>query len=122
MNRDNKHGCGDKRPSENYFENTLERLSVMSSARSKQAFGFGPEDKPLTYWSTALSGECGELCNDVIRQELGEGDRKEYIAKEAADIVIYLDLLCTRQGIDLCKAIRDKFNEVSDKKGSNIKF
>jgi NTP pyrophosphatase (non-canonical NTP hydrolase) len=38
---------------------------------------------------------------------------KDDIAKESADIVIYLDLLCTREGIDLGVEIVKKFNEVS---------
>jgi hypothetical protein len=39
------------------------------------------------------------------------------IAKEAADVAIYLDLFCEAHGIDLGAAIEAKFNEVSRRNG-----
>lgn len=47
---------------------------------------------------------------------------REEIGKEAADIVIYLDLLCTREGIDLGAEIVKKFNEVSDRVKCGVKI
>jgi len=101
--------------------NTLERLKLLNPERCK-AFGHTIESMPVTFWSTALAGEVGELCNFIKKRERGDGDFKNAIAKEAADVVIYLDLLCTKLGIDLCVSIRQKFNEVSDEVNSKIKF
>lgn len=88
----------------------------------------------LTDWLTCVAGELGELAGaikNVRRREvetepnghaIGLDDRRE-IADEAADTVIYLDLLCARAGIDLGDAVRRKFNEVSDKRlSSNIRL
>lgn len=40
--------------------------------------------------------------------------QKDNLAKEAADIFIYLDLFCTKNNINLWEAIKSKFNQVSD--------
>jgi|SRR6185503_6997407 len=80
-------------------------------------------DWSLADWMTAVTSEVGELANEIkaIRRRQTEshasghtirGDRAD-MAEEAADIIIYLDLLCAREGIDLGKAVRDKFNKVS---------
>lgn len=47
---------------------------------------------------------------------------KDRIAKEAADVVGYIDLLCARAGIDLGEAVRGKFNEVSERVGSDVRL
>lgn len=101
--------------------NTLETLRILNPKRCK-AFGHSVFEKPITFWSTAVAGEVGELCNFIKKQERGDVVDDIDIAKEAADIVIYLDLLCTHKNIDLCKAVRQKFNEVSDRVNSDIKF
>lgn len=88
-----------------------------------QAFGHGDVYSwSPTDWACAIAGETGELCNLV--KKLHRGDKVDVadIGKEAADIVIYLDLFCTRMGIDLQQAIVEKFNEVSDRVNSEIKL
>lgn len=82
-------------------------------------------------WAVALAGEVGELCNLLKKvkryddsEKVGTNPRNQKrpepieIADEAADVVIYLDLLCARQGIDLGEAVRRKFNRVSEECGS----
>lgn len=72
-------------------------------------------------WMTAVSGEVGELAGEI--KSLRRGDYEyidksivyEKIAYEAADVVIYLDILCEQFGIDLGEAIRTKFNLVSER-------
>ena len=101
---------------------TLELLKILNPVRCL-AFGHSVKSMPQTFWATAVAGETGELCNAIKKQERGDpGDWDKEIAKEAADIVIYLDLLCTLKGIDLCEAIKSKFDEVSDRVGSSVKF
>jgi NTP pyrophosphatase (non-canonical NTP hydrolase) len=108
----------------------LRRVNV-----TRQREKFQPCDKwNLSAWGNALAGEVGELCNRIKKLEIAEelainedlpGIRRESvqeIAKELADVVIYADLLAARLGIDLGEAVRQKFNEVSDRVGSQIKL
>jgi NTP pyrophosphatase (non-canonical NTP hydrolase) len=113
----------DKQPYRpNKERNILGDLRRVNPERCK-AFGHTVHDLPITFWATALAGETGELCNLIKKQERGdEGPFTEAIAKEAADIVIYLDLLCYRSDINLQAAIVRKFNEVSDRVKSPIKL
>jgi NTP pyrophosphatase (non-canonical NTP hydrolase) len=82
----------------------------------------------LLYWGTAVAGEVGEACNVIKkleRERLGHpGKRatKEDLAKELADVAIYLDLLVIEEGIDLNQAVIDKFNESSESMGSKVRI
>lgn len=79
----------------------------------------------LSQWSNALGGEFGECANFIKKYERGDftlDEGREDIAKELADIAICLDLLAFRAGVDLGQAVVDKFNEVSDRVGSQIKL
>lgn len=98
----------------------LTALREVNAERSLKAFGIALHDWSAPEWGNAIAGETGELCNFLKKQNRDKVSLKSEIAKEAADIVIYLDLLCEREGIDLRAAIRSKFNEVSEKKGVNI--
>ena len=100
---------------------TLELLAVLNPVRC-QAFGHSVESMHVTFWTTAIAGETGELCNWVKKMVRGDKIDKKDIEKECADIVIYLDLFCKHQGINLCEVIKAKFNEVSDQIGSGVKF
>lgn len=80
-------------------------------------------------WLTAAMGELGELAGEVKmfnrerdglvgnKTECSPQERQRRMAKEAADVVIYLDLFCAERGIDLGDAIVRKFNEVSERVG-----
>lgn len=86
----------------------------------------------LTDWLTAAAGELGELAGVIknIRRAETEGQsahtigvtEKRELGYEAADVVIYLCLLCARAGVDLGEAVREKFNIVSDRTGSKVKL
>lgn len=87
-----------------------------------------------TDWATAMAGECGEACNDVKKLRRLDGADSEIdtpmareeligaVASELADLIIYADLLAARLGIDLNRAITNKFNHVSAKRGSKIRL
>jgi len=88
------------------------------------------DNQPLTYWTTALAGEVGELCNMIKKMERvqrgGIDGGSSYTAKdidknmlkeEIGGIAIYLDLLASLLDIDLQEAMIDTFNEKSDKYG-----
>ena len=85
-------------------------------------------------WACAFAGEAGEACNVVKklrRLDIGSGFRRDTeqetallaaLADEIADTVIYADLLAEAAGFDLGEAIRRKFNEVSDRVGSEVRL
>lgn len=88
------------------------------------------DNQPLTYWTTALAGEVGELCNMIKklqRAEKGGVDggssytakdiNKEMLKEEIGGIAIYLDLMASLLDIDLEEAIMDTFNSKSAKYG-----
>lgn len=75
----------------------------------------------LSQWSNALGGEFGECANMIKKCERGDftlEEGRQEIAKELADIMICLDLLAFRAGVDLGQAVVDKFNEVSERVNS----
>lgn len=87
-------------------------------------------NQPLTYWTTALAGEVGELCNmikKIQRVEKGGVDggssykasqiNKKMLQEEIGGIAIYLDLLSSLLEIDLEEAIIETFNKRSDELG-----
>ena len=94
-------------------------------------------------WSGAMCGESGEAANvakKIVRgdwrwpdqnraackertYEEAEAERKRLIHEyglELADVVCYADLCAARLGIDLAAVVREKFNAVSARRGSEI--
>lgn len=47
-------------------------------------------------------------------QEFWVKEKKKDIGKEIADVLTYLDLLATKNGINMWEELKEKFNEVSD--------
>lgn len=105
---------------------TFKKLSRTNKRRCRRAF-HSLSSWTETDWACALAGEVGELCN-FIKKRRRRPNKKEMArlkheaAKEIGDVICYLDLLASRMGIDLEKAVIEKFNEVSDRKGSKIKL
>lgn len=88
------------------------------------------DNQPITYWTTALAGEVGELCNmikKIQRVEKGGIDggssysakdiTPEMLKEEIGGIAIYLDLLASLLDISLEDAIVQTFNSKSEKLG-----
>lgn len=72
-------------------------------------------------WLEAVVGELGEYAN--LKKKERRGDIKGVAAQQAfadelADVVIYLDILAYRLGIDLGDAVMKKWNVTSKKIGS----
>lgn len=95
--------------------------------RRVSSFGHGNLDEGWNpaEWDCALAGETGELCNllkKLIRHpsDPTPAELELMCAKELADVIIYADLLAAKLDIDLGAAVRDKFNEVSDRHGYGI--
>ena len=108
--------------------NVLKILRKVNESRSIKTFGMKLSDWSLLEWSAAVGGECGEMQNIAKKIKRGDyGDRmhadgRSDLAKEMADIIIYLDLMASREGIDLEQAVVSKFNEVSDRCNCDIKI
>lgn len=71
-------------------------------------------------WMTAACGELGEAANLIKKRRRGEDIDTEAIAHEPADTAIYIDLLAARLGISMSRAVREKFNIVSTRMGSDV--
>ncbi len=76
------------------------------------------DDWDSSEWIMALIGEFGELANYMKKRRRGDGEFKTEIRKELADVQCYLLLLAEREGVDLQSATIEKFNEVSERRGS----
>lgn len=71
----------------------------------------------------ALCGEAGELAQEAKRFYSGEeSSTVETMIKEAADVVIYADLIASAVGRRLGDVVTAKFNETSDWVGSSVKI
>lgn len=82
-------------------------------------------DWSLGEWMCALTGEVGEAANIIKKIRRGDYSLfniKPQLADEFADIVIYLDLLAFRCGINLGAAVINKFNRSSVKVCSRIRL
>lgn len=112
----------------------FDALRLKSVIRCEDAFRHHLNNWSVAEWGTATAGECGEACNiakKMLRfRDHVEGNSpddtlanlRDKLAEELADVVIYTDLWAASQGIDLAKAVIDKFNKTSDKIGSEIKL
>jgi NTP pyrophosphatase (non-canonical NTP hydrolase) len=108
----------------------LKALREANGRRCEQGFGMTPHDWALPTWGNAVAGEVGEMCNIIKKHDRGDikynGENlpefRRKLGDEIADIIIYLDLLAMREGISLEEVIVRKFNEVSDRRNSNIKL
>jgi NTP pyrophosphatase (non-canonical NTP hydrolase) len=68
-------------------------------------------DEELIYWTNALAGEAGELCNDSKHLRGGGTHRvtptKKKMRKEMTDVFIYLVLMAESEGIPLEDFIKE---------------
>lgn len=112
---------------------TFADLRAVNVARCEDVFHAIKEWSP-TDWACAMAGECGEACNEIKKLRRLDGADSDFdtveqraelrlkIGKELADLVIYADLLAARLELDLGCEIVNKFNEVSERRGSEIRL
>ncbi len=98
---------------------TFSALSEANRKRTTECFHPIEEWSP-TDWACALAGEVGEACNLIKKWRRGEEIDLADVGSELADVVIYADLFCARIGLVLEEVIRHKFNQTSDKIGSDV--
>ncbi len=113
---------------------TLSMLQREVTQRSRESF-HPVYDWSLIDYACCLGEEVGEVQGKIKRiRRLADGADKAYnkdvsefqlideTGKELADVVIYCCLLAERLGISLEAAVIQKFNEVSDRVGSDRKL
>lgn len=98
----------------------LRKASLARAPVFSECHDWAPND-----WFTALAGEVGEAGNilkKIRRRDFTLDSARSALAKELADVMIYLDWLAWSCGIDIAEATIQKFNEVSDAKGVDVKL
>jgi NTP pyrophosphatase (non-canonical NTP hydrolase) len=111
----------------------LQRFSEINRQRCEAADGFKHKlmDWSLSDWMTATMGELGEAANVVKKlNRVRDGVRgnretetelRAKLARELADVVVYLDLTFQRLGLDMGETVQKVFNDKSDQIGCKIK-
>lgn len=109
--------------------NTLRNANVKRLPQFKNKHGNPAHSKDdgsdwiPAQWLQAVAGELGEYANIRKKFERGDIDADEFknlAAEELADVITYLDILAFQLGIDLGQAVKDKFNFISNRVGSNV--
>lgn len=101
------------------------KLGDLAHRKAEGAHSVDGSDWSPAQWLQAVVGEIGEYANLRKKHERGDVDAETFkveAGKELADVVIYLDILAKQLGIDLGFAATQKFNEVSDRIGCNVKL
>ncbi len=105
-------------------EANIRRIPQFKNAQGQRAHSEddGSDWAPAD-WLQAVVGELGELANMLKKVKRGDYTFEEgrvEIAKEFADVAIYLDIFAYQFRIDLGQAIESKFNEVSKRVGAEV--
>jgi NTP pyrophosphatase (non-canonical NTP hydrolase) len=112
---------------------TFDRVTTINTHRSARWHEQASEPWNGADWGNALAGEVGEACNVIKklrRLDTNTANKKaktraDYLADlayELADAYLYLDLVADYYGINLPKAIVEKFNMVSEREGFSEKL
>lgn len=103
----------------------LARLPEFKNSLGEVVHSADGSDWTPAQWFQALVGEVGEYAGWRKKYDRGDIDLGTFYreaCKELADIQTYLDILAYQLHINLGEATRNKFNEVSDRIGCNIKL
>jgi NTP pyrophosphatase (non-canonical NTP hydrolase) len=109
---------------------TFQNFSHYNRKRCIESFKEDPAEYPMEYWALGLAGEAGEVAQEVkrLKDAVRIGDEParqkalENLKKEIGDVLPYLDMLAQCLGYPLEYLTAKKFNEVSDRRGSDIKI
>lgn len=107
-----------------YFALSLaEEVGEVCGALKKLQRGFNPreESKQRAKYEKYMF-ENSEAGDCLTPEEFWLARAKSNVAKELADVLIYLDLMASHSGIDLDEAVVSKFNSVSEEMKTDIKL
>jgi NTP pyrophosphatase (non-canonical NTP hydrolase) len=76
----------------------------------------------ISDYSNGMAGECGEACNLIKKMRRGDDIDPQEIGKELADVIMYVLFIANELSIDITEAVRQKFNEISDRMQVDIKL
>ena len=99
---------------------TFKTLRLHNAARCEESF-YPVDSRTPNDWAAAICEEAGEVARITKRVRDGKRtleDARKDMGDELADLVMYIDLMAARFGIDLDAAVIGKFNEVSRRVGS----
>lgn len=121
--------AGDESPNPSSSGECCDVLSLLRTANIERQKEWCPDQLPdLSFRGNELAGETGEACNVIKKIERerhgwrGSRANVDQLAEELADVVIVADLIATQCGIDLSKAVIDKFNATSDKNRISVRI
>lgn len=105
----------------------IARIPLFRDANGKLCHNHDGSDWSASDWMMALVGELGELANFLKKVKRGDYSEHDdgvmaHVAKELADVQIYLDILAFRLGVDLGRATLEKFNEVSERVKCDVRI
>jgi NTP pyrophosphatase (non-canonical NTP hydrolase) len=103
----------------------VKRCREFRNAQGVMCHPEGVDGWSPSQWMVAVVGEVGETANILKKVERGDftlESVREDLRRELADVQTYLDLLAASLGVDLGRATVDKFNEVSERVGSDVKL
>jgi len=114
----------------------MKEFSTVNLMRCIEGFNHKLDDWSPAEWTNAVAGEAGEACNiakkmirfrDSLKGNTKEEDRdyeslRNRMAKELADVFIYLDLAIQSLGFDTSEIIREVFNKKSEEIQCRIKM
>jgi NTP pyrophosphatase (non-canonical NTP hydrolase) len=109
---------------------SFKNFAFFNRKRCIESFGEDPLEYPMEYWALGLAGEAGEVAQEVkrLKDAVRNGDEEarrkafENLCKEIGDVLPYLDMLAQCTGYPLEYLTAKKFNEVSDRRGSDVKI
>ena len=104
-------------------EANIARIPEFRNAKGEICHSEDGSSWSLAQWCNATLGELGEAANVIKKIDRGDltlEEARENLGKEIADTLTYLTILAYRADIDLSKATIDKWNEISDRIGSNL--
>lgn len=108
---------------------TLREANIIRLPQFKNRQGGPAHSEPdgsdwtLNDWGVAVGGEAGELLSKLKALKRGDEPLSTMLpklAEEIADIVIYLDLLSMRLGLNMGDEVRKKFNVVSHRVDADV--
>jgi hypothetical protein len=107
----------------------LEQLEKINADRAKYFIDFQRlHDGDVLYYANACAGEMGELCNLLKKMLRGDKYDRDGVTEltphvvmlEAADVIIYLEFICSIYATSLSGILKQKFNSTSNKLGIDI--
>jgi hypothetical protein len=101
---------------------TFQHLHEANKDRFQSIFGCRLHEISLERWALHVCSEAGDLAKLVNRRARGDMVSDLEILREAADVVIKVDLLVSRLGYELSNAVSEQFDNVSDRVNTVVKL